>query len=95
MERESERRNFFSRSFNEGGYTFLKRVLEEAQKTKAPVLMNVGKLYLEYTFSPDQENFMQGINIISGDDEESLNIFKGVAESYDVQRGSSELQQGI
>ncbi len=81
------------RAFSEGGYTFLKRVLQQAIETGKPVVINTGKNYLEYTYTEGQESFMDGIKVLEGEDSRALEAFKGVADSYVVSQGVQEIKE--
>jgi len=79
-----------SRSFGEGGYTFLKRVVETAIKAGSPVQISTGGMILEYTYTPGK-TFLESTKTLSGNDFDSLKTFNEVAASYSVERGVQEL----
>ncbi len=80
-----------SRQLQEGGYTFLKRVLNENITTGEPVVINVGKNYLEYAYRPGHQTFMDGVSLLEGTDEESLEALREVGEQYRVEQGLEEI----
>jgi hypothetical protein len=87
------KKNALSRTFSEGGYTFLKRVLAEHLKTTKPVVINVGSAYLQYQWNESQKTFMDGIKILDGKDKDSISRFRKVAETYQMEIGLEEVRR--
>ena len=71
----------------------MKRVLKQVLENGKPVIINSGRNYLRYEYSPDQETFMDGIKVLEGDDAHSLEAFRGVADTYKVQQGIEEFER--
>ena len=85
--------NALSRQFGEGGYTFLKRVLEQQVVTNKPQIINIGQAYLKYEFTRDHTNFSDGITVLKkNNDDNSIKLFNEVANRYKVTQGINELQ---
>jgi hypothetical protein len=80
-----------SRDFGEGGYTFLKRVLRKNISTGKPVILNVGENYLIYAHSEGDKTFMDGVSLLEGQDEKSMEILREVGDQYRVEQGIAEI----
>lgn len=85
-----------SRDLTEGGYTFLKRALKTALADPfGRVVIDAGGLHIEYVHShvagSEQASFMDGVQGVEGNNEESLARFRDVASRYSVAQGLYEL----
>jgi hypothetical protein len=84
-----------SRGMREGGYTFLKRALTEHLKSGKPVVLNVGKAYLQYSFSAAHSTFLDGVTVLDGADTRAVAAFNATAKAYDVKRGLDEITSEV
>lgn len=79
--------------YQEGGLTFLKRVLCTNLQTGEPVILKTGDVYASYAHSPEHTCFMDGVKVLQGDQSgEAYGIFDELARRYDVRVGITELR---
>jgi len=80
-----------SRSFSEGGYTFLHRVFRKNINTGYPVVINTGELYFQYQHLPGHSTFEQGITLLDGDsDTKTYRLFMAVVKNFSLEKAISE-----
>ncbi len=91
MESAPKYPNALSRELMEGGYTFLHRVFRNNFETKEPVVMNTGEMYLQYSFTPEDKTFMDGITILEGNkDSETWKLVSQVMGSFNLDQAFTE-----
>lgn len=79
------------RKYGEGGYTFLKRVLAKSLENNGPVVMSVDGSYLEYSYKDGDRTFMDGVRLIEGSNQSTLERLKETADAYRLDRGLAEI----
>lgn len=90
LEKQKKYPESLSRSFGEGGYTFLHRVFRTHFDSGKPVVINTGKLYIQYKFEPHHTTFSEGVTVIDGEDKETLRLFLSVADAFSLDQAFRE-----
>ncbi|MDD4628937.1 MAG: hypothetical protein PHE68_06170 [Candidatus Peribacteraceae bacterium] len=55
-----------------------------------PVIINTGRLYVQYLFEPHHTTFVEGLSIVEDNDPKTWDLLLSVARSFSLERAFSE-----